>query len=109
VADPPADSRVDVIAVQVLRSDPGRLIGFGVGAQLAANGLGVEADVDRDADLAVVIGAVSVSFFFSAPVGMVHRPESARRSSSSSPRWLRRTTLAEGLRLVGLGARGSSQ
>ena len=47
---------MDVIAVQVLRSDPGRLIGFGVGAQLAANGLGVEADVDRDADLAVVIG-----------------------------------------------------
>ena len=52
---------------------------------------------------------VSVSFFFSPPVGIVHRPESGRRSSSRSPALLRTITLADGLRLVGLGAAGSCQ
>ena len=130
---------MDVVVIEVFRRDPGGLLGFGVRGQLAADRLAVKADVDRDADLAIGVGdavpgslktptspvsstarpvssrhsrmahAVTVSFFFSAPVGMVHNPEPARRSSRTSPRLLRRTTLAEGFRLVGLGACGSSQ
>jgi hypothetical protein len=42
-------------------------------------------------------------------VGIVHLPESERRSSSRSPALLRTITLADGLRLVGLGAAGSCQ
>lgn len=53
VADPAQDGRVDVVAVQVFRPDPGGQGGFGVGAQLAADRLAVEADVDRYPDLAV--------------------------------------------------------
>ena len=53
VADSAQDGRVDVVAVQVFRPDPGGLRGFGVGAQLTAGRLAVEAHVDRHPDLAV--------------------------------------------------------
>jgi hypothetical protein len=42
-------------------------------------------------------------------IQIVHRPESGRRSSSRSPALLRTITLADGLRLIGLGAAGSCQ
>jgi len=56
MADPPPDGRVDVVAVQVVWRDPGGLVRFGVGGQLAADRLAVEAHVDRDPDLAVAVG-----------------------------------------------------
>ena len=116
VAKTAADGGVDVVVIEVPRRDPGGLLGFGVHGQLAADRLTVKADVDRDADLAIGVGDAvpgvaedtdepgqldrqagllaaftdgargSRLFLFSAPVGMVHHPEPARRSSRSSPR-----------------------
>src|SRR5260370_40712223 len=56
VAGAAPDGGVDVVVIEVFRRDPGGLVGFGVGGQFAAYGLAVEADVDRDADLPVVVG-----------------------------------------------------
>src|SRR5216683_753212 len=56
VADAPPDGGVYVVVIEVLRRDPGGLTGFGVGGQLAADRLAVEADVDRDANLAIGVG-----------------------------------------------------
>src|SRR6266568_1763474 len=56
VAKTAADGRVYVVVIEVLRRDPGGLIGFGVCSQLAADRPTVKADVDRDADLAIGVG-----------------------------------------------------
>ena len=56
VANTAADGGVYVVIIEVLRRDPGGLLGFGVRGQLAADRLAVKADVDRDADLATGVG-----------------------------------------------------
>ena len=53
--------------------------------------------------------SATVSPRFTAPVGMVHRSLSGRRSSSTRPLSSRTTTEADALRLVGLGASGCCQ
>src|SRR5215472_3871670 len=56
VAKAATDGRVDFVATEVLRRDPGGLVGFGVRGQLATDRMAVKADIDRDADLAVGVG-----------------------------------------------------
>jgi len=74
MADPPPDGRVNVVAVQLTRRDPRGLVRFGVGGQLAADRLAVEAHVDRNPDLAIAVGDAmpGISKYPDQP-GQLHR------------------------------------
>jgi hypothetical protein len=139
VGNTPPDRRVDVVVIEPGRWHPGnlrRLIGRGeapadhpackagihglahlavpVGDHVA--GIAEHPDQGNDLDVqARFLPALADSapgqrlVLLRPPVGIVHRPESGRRKSSKSPSLLRTITLADGLRLVGLGASGSCQ